>query len=320
MGRMKFDYGGDPVDVIVCFVPSVRGESLTARLLALTGVVIALDRIDYAPADRAKLLRALHASHGLILVTGPTGCGKTTNLYACLKHLAGPTVKTMTAEDPVEFVFPWMVQTNINPSEGLTYPRAVRAMLRSAADVMMIGELVDGETANLSVQVALTGHMVLTQLHADDAIRALLRLVELGCPPFVVGDATRLVTSQRLVRLLCADCSEEAELGSEHLARAIELCRAGGVDWDSLPKRFRRPVGCDKCNQTGYRGRDIIAEMLEVTPEIGAALRRNASVDEMRAIAVGQGMTTMAADGIRKAADGKTSLAEVLRVLPTSTG
>jgi len=316
MGRMKFEYGGEPVDVFVSFVPCVRGESLTARLLVQANALISLEQIDYSAADRAKLLRALHASHGLILVTGPTGCGKTTNLYACLKHLAGPTVKTVTVEDPVEIVFPWMVQTPLNTPEGMTYQRAMRAMLRSDPDVIMIGELRDGETANLSIQAALTGHMVLTQLHADDAIRALLRMVEMGCPPFVVGDATRLATSQRLVRLLCAECSEEAELDSEHLARAVELCRVGGVDWNSLPKRFRRPVGCDECNQTGYLGRSIIAEVLEVTPEISAALRRNASVDEMRAIAVGQGMTTMAADGVRKAAEGKTSLAEVLRVLP----
>jgi excisionase family DNA binding protein len=318
MGRMKFEYGGEAVDVFASFVPCVRGESLTARLLAQAGLVLSLEQIDYSAADRAKLLRALHAPYGLILVTGPTGCGKTTNLYACLKHVAGPTVKTVTVEDPVEVVFPWMVQTQLNTSEGVTYQRALRAMLRSDPDVIMIGELRDGETGNLALQAALTGHMVLTQLHADDAIRALMRLVEMGCPPFVVGDATRLVTSQRLVRLLCADCSEESELSSEHLARAVEMCRAGGVDWDSLPKRFRKPVGCDKCNRTGYRGRDIITEILEVTPEIGAALRRNASVDEMRAIAVGQSMTTMAADGVRKAADGKTSLAEVLRVLPVS--
>jgi len=319
-GRMKFNYGGDQVDVFVCFVPCVHGESLTARLLARAGVVISLEQIDYSAADREKLLRALHASHGLILVTGPTGCGKTTNLYACLKHLAGPTVKTVTVEDPVEIVFPWMVQTQLNTPEGVTYPRTVRAMLRSDPDVIMIGELRDGETGNLSLQAALTGHIVLTTLHADDATRALIRLVEMGCPPFVVGDATKLVTSQRLLRLLCAECSEEAELSSEHLARAVELCRVGGIDWDALPRGFRKAVGCDKCNHIGYRGCSIIAEVLEVTPEIGAALRRNASVDEMRAIAVGQGMTTMAADGIRKAAEGKTSLDEVFRVLPPEVG
>ena len=318
-GRMKFEYGGESVTVFACFVPSIRGESLTARLLALASAVISLDRIDYSPDDRAKLMRALHGPRGLLLVTGPTGCGKTTNLYSCLTHLAGPTVKTMTIEDPVEIAFPWMVQTQLNVPEGVTFQRTVRAMLRSGADVIMIGELRDGETANVAVQAALTGHVVLTTLHADDAIRALIRLVEIGCPPFVVGDATRLVTSQRLVRLLCTDCSEEADPGSEHLARAVEACRAGGVIWDALPKRFRNPVGCDKCNQTGYRGRNIIAELLEMTPEIGAALRRNASVDEIRAIAVGQGMTTMAADGIRKAAEGKTSLEEVLRVLPAPT-
>ncbi|MBN1918103.1 MAG: Flp pilus assembly complex ATPase component TadA [Verrucomicrobia bacterium] len=320
MGRMKFESGGEPVDVFVCFVPSVRGESLTARLLTLAGAVILLDRIDYAPADRARLLRALQGPRGLILVTGPAGCGKTTNLYACLNHVAGPTVKTMTVEDPVELVFPWMVQTQVNPSEGVTYQRAVRAVLRSDPDVIMIGELLDEETANLALQAAITGHLVLTTLHADDAVRALVRMVEMGCPPFVVGDATRLATSQRLVRLLCPDCSKKAEVPAEHVARAVELCRVGGVSWDSLPRGFRRPTGCAKCNQLGYRGRSIIAELLEVTPEIGQALRRGASADEMRAIAVGQGMTTLAADGVRKAAEGKTSLDEVLRVLPLETG
>ncbi len=320
LGRMKFDRGGQPADVFASFVPSVRGESLTARLIAVAGAIIGLDRIDYTPADRTKLLRALHGPRGLVLVTGPADCGKTTNLYSFLNHVAGPALKTMTVEDPVEIVFPWIVQVQVNAPEGVTYSRAVRAILRSDPDVIMIGELRDTETANLALQAAATGHLVLTTLHADDAVKALIRMVEMGCPPFVVGDATRLVTSQRLVRLLCSDCSEEADPGSEHLARAVELCRVGGVDWDSLPKRFRRPVGCDKCNQTGYRDRNIIAELLEVTPEIGAALRRNASVDEMRAIAVGQGMMTMAADGIRKASEGKTSLAEVFRVLPPEVG
>jgi len=320
LGRMKFTYGDEPVDVYACFLASIRGESLTARLLTLTGAVISLDRIDYTPTDRQKLMRALHAPHGLILVTGPTGCGKTTNLYACLNHVAGPKVKIMTVEDPVEIDFPWMVQTQLNVPEGVTFPRALRAILRSDPDVIMIGELRDDETANLSLEAALTGHIVLTTLHADDAIRALVRMVEIGCPPFVVRDATRLVTSQRLVRLLCPDCSKKAELPAEHVARAIELCRVGGVDWDSLPKAFRKPTGCAKCNQTGYRGRNIVAEVLEVTPEIGSALRRDAAVDEMRAIAVGQGMTTMAADGVRKAAEGKTSLEEVFRALPCEAG
>jgi excisionase family DNA binding protein len=314
--RMIIEAGGVRADLRLCFMPAALGETLTVRILRPDDAVISLDRIDYAPGDRQRLLRALQAPYGLILVTGPAGSGKTTNLYACLSHMAGPAVNTMTVEDPVEMFFPWMVQTGINVAEGLTYERAVRAVLRSDPDVIMIGELRDIETVDLALRAALTGHVVLTTLHSDDAIRALIRLVEVGCPASLVADAVRLAAAQRLVRLLCPKCSRRADPAPKRLARAIELCRAGGIDWDSLPNDFREPVGCNACSGTGYLGRNIIAEVLEVTPEIGAALRRNAPVDEMRAIAVGQGMTTMAADGVRKAAEGKTSLDEVLRVLP----
>jgi type II secretory ATPase GspE/PulE/Tfp pilus assembly ATPase PilB-like protein len=281
---------------------------------------VTLDRIDYAPRDRERLLRALRGPMGLILLCGPAGCGKTTVLYSCLQHVARPEIKVVTIEDPVEYVYPWMVQSQVDPSEGVTFSRLARSALRSDADVIMIGELRDGETANLSLQASLCGHLVMSQLHANDAPRALVRLVEMGCPPFVIGDTTKLVMSQRLVRQLCPHCSRDAVIDPKRLARVEYLARTGGLDWGSLPKRFREAAGCDRCKHLGFRGRNIIAELLEVTPEIGAALRRGAAVDEMRAIAVGQGMTTMAADGVRKAADGKTSLEEVFRVLPVEAG
>lgn len=310
------DAGDVRIDVLLCFMPSALGESLTARILHPNGGIIALEQTDYAPADRDRLLRALRVPWGLILLTGPTGCGKTTVLYSCLKRVSSPEVKVLTIEDPVEYVFPWMVQTQVDPAEGLSFARLARSALHSDPDVVMIGELRDGETANISLQVALTGHLILTTLHADDTARALVRLVEMGCPAFVVGDATKLVLAQRLVRLLCPDCSRETDLEPQRLARAEHLARTGGLEWDALPKRFRSAVGCDQCRRLGYRGRNVIAEVLEVTPEIGTALRRGASVDELRTIAVGQGMTTMAADGVRKAAQGKTTLDEVLRLLP----
>jgi len=218
-------------------------------------------------------------------------------------------------EDPIEYLFPWMVQTQVNERDGVTFARSVRAILRSDPDVIMIGELRNGEAVHLAEASALTGHLVMTTLHADEAAGALVRMVEMGSPPFVAADATKLIISQRLVRVLCRDCSRRETPSPEHLDRAEKLARSGGLDWDAIAKDFRKPVGCGKCRNLGYRGRTVIAEMLEVTPEIGAALRRGASVDQLRTIAVGQGMTTMAADGVRRAATGLTSLHEVMRVL-----
>jgi type II secretory ATPase GspE/PulE/Tfp pilus assembly ATPase PilB-like protein len=203
----------------------------------------------------------------------------------------------------------------VRPHEGVTFPTALRSFLRSAPNVIHVGEIRDFETLQIVHQAALTGHLLLTTLHADEAARALKRMVEMGSDPFVVADSTKLIIAQRLVRKLCPECSVEAQPHASQIEQAAELARAGGLDWAALPRAFRAPRGCAKCHQTGFRGRDVIAEALEVTPEIGAALRRGASLDELRTIAIGQGMTTMAADGVRRAAAGLTSLEEALRVL-----
>ncbi|HUT36947.1 MAG TPA: ATPase, T2SS/T4P/T4SS family [Planctomycetota bacterium] len=306
---------GQVVDLRVCFVPAVLGPSLTVRVLDASAVRLELDRLGYAPRDKERLLRALRAPWGTLLITGPTGCGKTTVLYACLNHLVSPERKLMAVEDPVEFLLPGVVQVAVRPQAGVTFATAVRSFLRSAPNVIMVGEVRDLASLQLVHQAALTGHLVLTTLHADEAARALVRMVEIGSDPFLVADSTKLIIAQRLIRKLCPECSVEAQPLASHLEQAATLARAGGLDWAALPKAFRAPRGCAKCHQTGFRGREVIAEALEVTPEIGAALRRGASLDELRTIAIGQGMTTMAADGIRRAAEGATSLEEVLRVL-----
>jgi general secretion pathway protein E len=313
---VKLADSGKLIDLRVSYVPLQLGMSLTARVLDPDiAQLLTLDRMGYSERDKERLLHGLGVPWGMLMVTGPTGCGKTTTIYACLNRLAGPQTKVMTIEDPIELFLPWVEQIPVRPQDGVTFGVAVRSMLRSAANVIMIGEIRDFETLQLAHQSALTGHLVLTTLHADEAARALVRMVEIGSDPFLVADSTKLTASQRLVRCLCRECSvEDAPLGSV-LERAAELATAGGLDWASLPKGFRRPVGCAKCHQTGFRGREVVAEVLEVTPEIGAALRKGASVDELRALAVRQGMTTMAADGIRKAAAGTTSLEEALRVL-----
>ncbi len=306
---------GKPLDLRVSFMPAVLGEAVTVRFLDRAAVVLSLDRINYAPRDMDLLMQCLCAASGIVLVTGPTGCGKTTTLYACVNQVAGPTVKVVSIEDPVEFLLPWVVQSQLNVPAGVTFATAMRSALRADPDVILVGEIRDRESMMVAQQTALTGHLVLTSLHTEDAPSALKRMVDIGTDPFVVADSSKLIIAQRLVRRLCPECSKE-QMPPDHILRtAADLASSGGLDWASVQSRFREPVGCPKCGKFGYKGREVIAEALEVTPEIGAALGRKASVDEMRAIAVRQGMTTMLADGIRKAAAGTTSLEEVLRVI-----
>lgn len=316
-GRTLAEIGetGKKLDLRVCFLPTNLGESLTARILDSDAIRLTLDQIDYSARDKEKLREWLHAPWGTVIVTGPTGSGKTTALYSCINELAKPELKIVSIEDPIEFYLPWVVQTQIRPSAGVTFPVALRAVLRSDPDVVLFGEIRDLESLTISQQCTLAGHLVLTTIHADEATRALMRLVEMGSEPFLVGDATKLIVAQRLVRILCRHCSKECEPSENDLRLAERLARTGGVDWTALKKEFRAPVGCPKCGNSGYRGRNVIAEALEVTPEIQDALKRSASVDELRTIAVGQGMVTMAAHGVQRAAGGSTSLDEVIRVL-----
>ena len=314
-GAIRMEIDKDTVDVRVCFLPGYLGESLTARFLSGSlEFTLDLDRLEYAPRDREKLDRWLTSPWGLILVTGPTGCGKTTTLYSCLNRVVGPN-KVMSVEDPVELVLAGVTQVEINPKAGVGFPRTIRAIFRMDPDVIMVGEIRDAETLQLCLQAALTGHLALSVLHTDEAVTALTRMVNIGAPPFQIVDATKLIIAQRLVRKLCTHCSVPAQPSQEQINRALDVARAGGIDLAPQPHKFRKPVGCTKCGQTGYCGRTVIAEMLEITPEIGAALRRGASVDELRTIAVGQGMTTMAADGIAKAITGLTTLDEALGAL-----
>jgi len=278
-------------------------------------VTLDLDRINYAPADMEKLCRGLDEPNGIVLVTGPTGSGKTTALYACPSRIDTERSKVMSIEDPVEYILPGVVQIPVNAGAGVTFGIAMRSVLRSDPDVVMVGEIRDAETMNIAFQMALTGHLVLTTLHTDEAASALTRMLDIGGAPFLVSDSVKLVLAQRLVRTLCPDCSVSDTPSPEAIGRAAQIARNGGLNWGAMPKAFRRPRGCVKCRKLGFRGRQPIVECLEITPEIAAAVRRRAEVDELRALAVSQGMTTMAADGLRRAAAGQTTLDEVFRVL-----
>ena len=318
-GRIVLDIDGDRLDLRVCFIPAIMGESLTARFLRASQLQLDLDRLPYSPRDRATLRRYLQAPSGIVCCTGPTGSGKTTTLYTCLHEVTKPGVKVISVEDPVEYLLPGMTQVPVNQSAGLTFARVLRSILRSDPDVIMVGEMRDLESLHIAVQASLTGHLVLTTLHTDDAASALTRMMDIGLPPFLVADTARLVVAQRLVRVLCPECSVAAEPTPAQLAQAQELAKQGGLDWTTLPHKFRKPVGCAKCAQTGYRGRTTLTEMLEVTPAVGAALRRGARVEELHALAIKDDMTTICADGIVKAAAGATTLDEVYRYSPMPT-
>jgi excisionase family DNA binding protein len=303
------------LDLRVNFLPAALGESLTVRILDTSVVCLELDRIDYSTNVRGAIDRSLELPYGMIIVAGPTGCGKTTTLYCCLNRLASAESKLLSIEDPVEYFLPWVTQIGVNPQAGLTFKRAMIACLRSAPNTIMIGELRDGEMVDLAQRAALTGHLILTTMHTDNTAAALRRMLDVDADPVLTTDATRLVISQRLIRLLCKECSEAATPSAELLAQAAQAARDGGLDFGSLPQDYRKGVGCKRCNQTGYRGRTVIAEALEMSPSVAKAVHDDATTDAIRAIAVQQGMITLAADGVQRAAQGQTTLEEIFRAV-----
>ena len=307
---------GRRIDMRLSFLPSQLGEAITIRLLRPDAVKLGLDMLTYAPDNRARLEEALAQPNGIIIATGPTGCGKTTTLYSCLQHVINPGIKVISVEDPVEYLICGVTQVPVREKDGAGFGRVIRAMLRSDPDVIMVGEIRNGEILQLCCQVALTGHLVLSTLHTDDAASALKRMLDIGLPAFLVADSVRLITAQRLVRSLCPACSKPAP--PTHVAWAQQAVREGGLEWETLAQGFRKPVGCKACGNQGYRGRKMIAEMLPMAPAIAAALNAGASVNELRQIAVDGGMVTLAADGIRSAAAGRTAIDEVHRVLAMS--
>jgi len=307
---------GKHLDIRVSFLPSALGESLTARVLDPDiAASLELEKIETSAGVKEKYVEALSRPWGLIIVNGPTGCGKTTTLYAGLNHISGPGRKIITIEDPVEYLLPWCLQIPINPDAGVTFQSAIIGALRSAPNVITVGEIRDPGTADLCLSAALTGHLVMTTLHTPDSTGALKRLAELRADPFKISEATNLILSQRLVRLLCKECGEPEEPKSSHLRRAEETARDGNLDWSRLPNKFRGPRGCSKCVNTGFRGRAAVAEALEITPPLYEALENGASAKELRAVAVREGLVTLQAEGVRLAAEGRTSLEEALRVV-----
>ncbi len=305
--------GGDALDLRLTFLPAALGECVTARILDPRALSFSFERIGLSGDNLDRVRAALAAPHGLILVTGPTGSGKTTTHYSCLSEIVRPDRKVMSVEDPVEYHLPGVVQVPVRSDLGLTFETLLRHVLRSDPDVVLVGEIRDRETMQMCCQASMTGHLVQTTLHTKSAVAALMRLIDLGIAPFLIAESTTLVLAQRIVRVLCPHCSVTCQPDPDVLEQALNLADAGCIVPASIKAEFRRPVGCPRC-AAGYRGRVGIYEALEVTPEIGRGLREGASSEELLCIALRQGMRTMAADGLARAARGETTIDEILRI------
>jgi type IV pilus assembly protein PilB len=308
-GRIGLSVDGRHIDLRVATLPVVRGESIVMRILDKDKVVMNLDVLGMEEHDRNRLDAALHATHGAILVTGPTGSGKTTTLYAGLSTVNTPDKTIITVEDPVEYELTGVKQVQVNIKTGLTFAAGLRSMVRADPDIIMVGEVRDRETAQMAIESALTGHLVLTTLHTNDAPLAAARLIEMGIEPYLVASGVKTVVAQRLVRRLC-DCKREVELTAEVLSDQ-------GFDCDKGIKAYE-PVGCVRCNHTGYRGRLGLYEVMPLTDGMRRLILEHASADELREHARQEGMTTLREDGLKKIQSGATSVAEVLRVASSS--
>jgi type IV pilus assembly protein PilB len=306
-GRIDFQFGGRQIDIRVSTFPTIRGENLVLRILDRAKLVLGLEQLGFTPDHLTFFKRVLQNPNGIILVTGPTGSGKTTTLYSAMSYLNAEERNIITIEDPVEYEIQGIRQSQINVKAGLTFANGLRHILRQDPDVIMVGEMRDDETVDVAIRAALTGHLVFSTLHTNDAAGAVPRLTDMGVAPFLLASALLLVVSQRLVRSICNSCKEEAE-SDPVLLRRLGLQADGG---DQL--KFYRGKGCDKCGNTGYRGRIGIFELLRVGPEMTPLILEKADSGSIQRAARAQGMRTMLEDGIRKALRGGTTLEEVAR-------
>jgi type IV pilus assembly protein PilB len=309
-GRIGLTVDGRYVDLRVATLPVVGGEAIVMRVLDKGRLTMDLSRLGMPDELRATFEGAVGATSGAVLVTGPTGSGKTTTLYAALSLVNTPERTLVTLEDPVEYELDGVKQVQVNPKKGLTFAAGLRSMVRADPDVMMVGEVRDRETAQIAMESALTGHLVLTTLHTNDAPMTAARLVEMGIEPFLVASGVECILAQRLVRRLC-DCKTPVRLSRGALAEAGFAVHRGFSAWE--------PEGCVRCSGTGYRGRTGLYEVLIPTREIRSLILERASGDDIRAAARSDGMSTLREDGLEKLREGVTSAPEVLRVLGTST-
>lgn len=310
-GMARVRVGASEIDVRVSTVPVAEGERLVLRLLRRDAALLPLSELGMSERVIAAFRRLLALPQGIVLVTGPTGSGKTTTLYAALRELDTARLNVMTIEDPIEYQLPSISQIQVNPRIELTFARCLRHVLRQDPDVILVGETRDLETAEIAVRASLTGHLVFTTLHTNDAASAALRLVDMGVPAYLLADALRGVLAQRLVRRLCPHCRAEAVLTE------ADLAPWGAAARGLAGRRHYRARGCDRCRE-GYSGRVGVFELIALTPDVAEAIRAGARPEPLRAAAAAAGFPTLVEDGLARVLEGATSLAELARVIGTA--
>jgi general secretion pathway protein E len=308
-GRIKLRLQGKEIDLRVSTVPTMHGESVVMRILDKSGTALDFATLGFDAVALERFMQVLNQPHGIVLVTGPTGSGKTTTLYTALDKLNKPDIKILTVEDPVEYQMEGINQIQVKPQIGLTFANALRSIVRQDPDVIMIGEIRDLETAQIAVQSALTGHMVLSTLHTNDAASTINRLLDMGMDDYLLTSTVNGILAQRLVRTLCSHC-RQAYPALPEVIEEMQLMRYTAAN----PVTLYRPVGCEECGGTGYSGRVSIVELLVMTDTIRGMIMRHVTSGEVRQQAIADGMQTMYENGLSKAVAGVTTIEEVLRV------
>jgi type IV pilus assembly protein PilB len=306
-GRIELNVGGNPVDLRVAVLPTMFGESVVLRILDRTVVQLDLNKIGLDPNTLSRFRTIIHRPNGIVLVTGPTGSGKTTTLYSALNELNDIETKIITTEDPIEYDIEGLIQVPVNPDIDVTFANVLRAILRHDPDTILVGEIRDYETAEIAVQSSLTGHLVFSTLHTNDAPTAVTRLRDMGIPPFLITATLEAILAQRLVRKICVECRTEFEPSDElllELQLPVEQARK---------YKFYYGKGCQRCNNSGYKGRTGIYELMDITDDIRDQITSDASIDDMRNMARTQGMTTLREAGLKLIFDGVTTIDEVVR-------
>ena len=306
-GRIVLNVGGNSVDLRVSVLPTLFGEAVVMRILDRTVVALDLNKIGMDAVLLARFRQILKRPNGIVLVTGPTGSGKTTTLYSALNELNDTETKIITSEDPIEYDIEGIIQIPVNPDVGVTFANVLRAVLRHDPDKILVGEIRDYETAEIAVQSSLTGHLVFSTLHTNDAPSAITRLRDMGVPAFLITATVEAILAQRLVRRICSECRTQ-------FAPSDELLMELQLPLDTARKyKFYYGKGCARCNNSGYKGRVGIYELMIMSDELRDAIAAEASGDDLRDIARQQGMTTLRESGLKLIFDGQTTIDEVVR-------
>lgn len=308
-GRIRTAVQGREIDLRIATLPSLYGETVVMRILDQSAAGLTLEKLGLSFGARDRIEQAISQPHGITLVTGPTGSGKTTTLYAAMRHLMSPELKFISVEDPVEYEISGVSQVQVKPDIGLTFAQTLRSVLRHDPNVLMIGEIRDLETASIAIEASLTGHTVLSTVHTNSAAATITRLIEMGVEDYLVATTVNSIAAQRLLRILCPQCSAPAT-PAEALAERLEAIVGAGHHND-----WRKPVGCNECRGTGYRGRKSVAEVMTLSEPIQSAILRKVSEHDIRKLAVAEGMIPLFDAGVQLAALGETSLEEVFAVI-----